>query len=357
MRAPPIALTLFVLAAPACRSGGVTATSQVVESPSAQLEQLRTRWQAVEDLDHSQPSGSTPEAFVAAWKARDAEVDQICARIEPLLPVVPGALELYLDTYRYANHEVWFSARNRADLVLAGFVRDHADSPLLTEFLWRLWVGSSYSDEMRNHLLRVLSGSPFAAGSLARGWSRLAQLVAVHGIGGPAPWNHDARLAQRQLAELVEDSPGSPVGEQARELSRILELSSEPGPALAFELVDSNDTRIDLERSSGNVALIVYWDPRTDELRQLLEPLREYRGVDIFLPAIYSVAMGGPAGADMSGVRAAAFAEPAAARLPAEGLTHLPASFLLDSEGRLCGVDLFGVALRRRVHQLTSTAP
>jgi hypothetical protein len=186
--------------------------------------------------------------------------------------------------------------------------------------------------------------------SLARGWSRLAEAVWMNAIGAPDALMHDPRLAIDALGGLEADFPGTAVAQHASALRRIVEAPIACSLAPALDLVDLQGRPMSIAGPRRDGALVVFWDPADPTSAKVFDRIQDL-SVDIDLLGIQ---VGGQA-ADAAQLMRTAGTRWKVALVPGSndpllrrwGVRALPATFLVDDQGEIRAIDLFGNALER----------
>jgi hypothetical protein len=360
MRAALIALAVAFCISAACRSAAPPRSLHSHHEDFEKFTQLQQRWDAaLHELDRERNEvrcraimGEKVKEGVEPPGTKFRPVfEQIYEECERLATEVPEALQFCLGARKPAlPGDVDFGNRRGVE-TLYKTVRVAPDSESVERCLWKLWSGSEPEDSARYDYLRALSGMrDLPSGSLARGWARLAKTVWVHGIGAPDFASHDPKLALDALAALESDYADTNVAQHAQALRRRVEMLQAPAAAPALQLTDLDGRKLSLADPRDRCALLILWDPADPTSANVLAAL-QHTGelVDLF-----GVQVGGDE-ADVARlmrgcplpVRTAIVAGRSDPLLRDWGVRALPASFLIDREGRLRAFDVFGEALRR----------
>jgi hypothetical protein len=369
MRALLLALTVVLLCAAACRSA---APSQSVDTSTPRdarverFEELRRQWtRAVDELCAeadaarvAEMSGQPHTAVPLGMIEVDArpELAAIYAECESLAPDVPEALQFCIDAPGERPFMPQAFARRSGPMALWKAVRAAPASESVERCLWKLWNGSDPDGDRRYPYLSHLSGmKDLPRDSLARGWARLAKAVWVHSIGAADFTLRDHKLTLDALGALEFDYPGTSVAEHARALRHVVESLDAGTAAPELPLVDLAGRSMNLADQRGHCALLVFWDPKDSCTARVLQRIQQLTTpIDLF-----GVQVGGDA-ADVARLtqgsrmtwRNAIVAEGSKALLASWGVRALPANFLIDAQGRLRAIDLYGEALNRAVREL-----
>jgi hypothetical protein len=373
MRAIPLALPLTLLAATACRSATAPQVTvpQPIEPGDARdprferFAELKRRWKlqcdALDaDVDAANIAAAWAEPLVVHRFTRRIDLDRgelnaIYVECQSLAPDVPAALQFCVDA------SIWWFARDPFDRhggpeTVWKTVREAPHSESVEQCLWKLWNGSDPAGDARYPYLNCLSRmDDLPADSLARGWARLAKAVWVNGVGAPDFALRDQKLMLDALGALESDYPGTNVARHAQALRHIVEALGAGTPAPALSLVDLEGRPMNLAEERGHCALFVFWDPDGDCTERVLKRIHQLSSrIDM-----RGVQIGGDA-ADVARLlqgsrqpwRIALAAEQAPALLESWGIHALPATFLIDEQGRVRAMDLYGDALDRAVREL-----
>jgi len=369
MRATVLALCLAPIATAACRSAAPStpvAPAQAQVEPRARFKDLMQRWEKartelhadVERRMNEESTGGDTAQKPAAVPLSNAhpELKAMYLEFEALAPEVPEALQFCVAISCDPLLALWNFPLELGPETLCKTVRAAPGTDSVERCLWRLWNGSEPDALQRGPYLDALSElGDVPAGSLARGWSRLAQTVRDNGIGATDSMSHDPRPALDALAAIESEYPGTAVGRHAQALVRIAGAYPRAAMAPALELISIDRQPLNLSKSRGRCALVLFWDPADRLTPEVLDRIPDLgKRIDLI-----GIQVGGEA-ADVARLlesyqapwRTAVIAGSSDPLLQEWGVRALPASFLVDQEGRVRAIDLFGEALGWNVKAL-----